>query len=286
MFAPESGYPAAKGGPTLKAIVVNSSGKVRNGWWVGAFFLALGVAVVCLVGAAPQGKVPDWQQLAAVVAVTWLLQRARRRPLTEVTGPLDSLALADAARAAVAGALLWLVPAGLLAVTGQVTFVRGAGLVALAAGIASMWAAAVLEEFVFRGFVFQRVQAGLGPRVALVGTSLYFVLVHLGNPGMSGGVRVLAGLNIFMAGLAFGLAYQRTGSLLAPIGLHVAANVVQGPLLGFGVSGTGGEGVLAPVTHAPWWLTGGTFGLEASVPGLVAITAVALYFWRRPPART
>ena len=59
-----------------------------------------------------------------------------------------------------------------------------------------------------------------------------------------------------------------------PLGLHWMANWVQGGILGFGVSGTEQLGLLKPVFGtAPAWLTGGQFGLEASVPGLICVVA-------------
>ena len=68
-----------------------------------------------------------------------------------------------------------------------------------------------------------------------------------------------------------------------PIGLHFMANLVQGTVLGFGVSGHNEFSLLKPVFKtAPNWLTGGDFGLEASLPGLVCviITVVLLYRWK------
>ena len=68
-----------------------------------------------------------------------------------------------------------------------------------------------------------------------------------------------------------------------PLGLHLAANVVQGPVLGFGVSGDQQPGLLIPALgRAPAWLDGGRFGLEASLPGLLGVSAllVVLLRWR------
>jgi hypothetical protein len=83
----------------------------------------------------------------------------------------------------------------------------------------------------------------------------------------------------------FGLAYLRTRSLALPLGLHFAANVVQGPFLGFGVSGADAPGLLTPTLHAPTWLTGGAFGLEASVPGFVCVVAASATLWLWRPSR-
>jgi hypothetical protein len=55
---------------------------------------------------------------------------------------------------------------------------------------------------------------------------------------------------------------------------------MQGGMLGFGVSGTEATGLWKPVFgDAPVWLTGGQFGLEASLPGLICVVfmLIALY---------
>ena len=68
-----------------------------------------------------------------------------------------------------------------------------------------------------------------------------------------------------------------------PLGIHFIANCVQGVLLGFGVSGNEQAGFLKTVIKkGADWLTGGSFGLEASLPGLicVVITIVILYKWK------
>ena len=110
-----------------------------------------------------------------------------------------------------------------------------------------------------------------------------FVLTHSDALRGLGPLAYLAGANIFLASILFGLAYLRTGSLAMPLGLHLAANVVQGPVLGFGVSGPEGRGCSSRAfSGAPDWLYGGTFGLEASVPGLVCVVALLLILrgWR------
>jgi hypothetical protein len=100
---------------------------------------------------------------------------------------------------------------------------------------------------------------------------------------MMGDVKVLASINIFIASLVFGLAFICTKSLAMPLGLHFMANLMQGGVLGFGVSGTEQSGLLKPVfSEVPVWLTGGQFGLEASVPGLIFVvgTLMLLYKWK------
>jgi membrane protease YdiL (CAAX protease family) len=140
---------------------------------------------------------------------------------------------------------------------------------------------AAAEELLFRGFVFQRLISGLGQWPAQLITAAFFLLTHLNNPGMTGTVKVIASINIFLASILFGLAFVRTGSLAMPLGLHWMANWVQGGILGFGVSGTEQLGLLKPVLgETPAWLTGGQFGLEASLPGLFCLVVILIVSYR------
>lgn len=132
-----------------------------------------------------------------------------------------------------------------------------------------------------RGFLFQRVVHGLGRWPAQLLVAAFFVLTHWNNPGMQGLTRALAGTNIFLASLLFGAAFLRTGALAMPLGLHLAANWVEGNVLGFGVSGYIDVGLLKPTPSGPEWLTGGAFGLEASVPGLLCVAALTLWLLRQ-----
>lgn len=61
----------------------------------------------------------------------------------------------------------------------------------------------------------------------------------------------------------FGLAFIRTKNLALPIGIHFAANFVQGTILGFGVSGGESQASLlrAKLSEVSNLLHGGAFGL-------------------------
>jgi membrane protease YdiL (CAAX protease family) len=69
---------------------------------------------------------------------------------------------------------------------------------------------AVAEEFLFRGFVFQRLIKGTGVWIAQLLIAAYFLLTHTGNPGVTGEIKILASINIFIASIMFGLAYLKT----------------------------------------------------------------------------
>jgi uncharacterized protein len=133
--------------------------------------------------------------------------------------------------------------------------------------------AAVHEEIVFRGYMFQRIRAWNRP-TAIGATAILFAALHAGN----GGVTAIALVNLTLAGVLLALAYERFGRLWFPIGIHFAWNVLSGPVLGFGVSGYESAGtLLRTVASAPAWATGGTFGIEASA-WMMPVEMVAIAF--------
>jgi uncharacterized protein len=173
------------------------------------------------------------------------------------------------------------VPAFFLFATGAARWTMSEqGAVALLPAATLMAAVAIAEEFLFRGFLFQRLIDGLGQWWAQLIIAGLFVLTHSTALEGAGEIRYLAGLNIFVASFMFGFAFIKTRSLAMPIGIHFAANFVQGGVLGFGVSGNEEQGLLAPVFNGPAWLTGGAFGLEASAPGLVCVVTITVALWR------
>ena len=261
--------------------------KLRNGVWVALFFLVLALLVVPVVIFARrrEGDVPIALQAVLVGVASIVCQALRRRPPTELTGRLDARALGDLVRGGALGMLLMLLPACLSLALRRVEWTWAPpGLAAVASSAGLFAAVAVAEELLFRGFVFQRLVAGIGTWPAQLVMGAYFLLTHAGNPGMTGQTRVWASVNIFLASILFGLAYLRTGGLAMPIGMHWMANWAQGGVLGLGVSGEGQRGLWTPVVdRGPAWLTGGAFGLEASAPGLACVVAglALLRVWPR-----
>ena len=112
-----------------------------------------------------------------------------------------------------------------------------------------------------RGYVQRTVFAARGHVAAVLLSSVPFALLHAGNPNLS----VLGLLNIALIGIFFSLTVIRTGTLWFAAGFHVAWNLTLGPVLAVPVSGMAFTGLFHTSMRGPDWLTGGGFGIEASV---------------------
>jgi membrane protease YdiL (CAAX protease family) len=73
-----------------------------------------------------------------------------------------------------------------------------------------------------------------------------------------------------------GAAYMLTRSLWMPMGLHAAWNFTQGFIFDVPVSGTPQNGLVHAKLSGPVLLSGGGFGLEASLIAVVIATAAGL----------
>jgi hypothetical protein len=139
--------------------------------------------------------------------------------------------------------------------------------------------AAVHEELLFRGYAFQKLHR-VHRLFALFFVALVFAWLHAGNES----VTYLGLANIFLGGILLGLAYERYRRLWFPIGLHLAWNVMSGPILGHEVSGYEAlHTVLAERGTGPDLFTGGEFGIEGSIwMTVVETVAIGWLWWRRP----
>lgn len=263
-------------------------GSLHDGWRALLFALGAGAAsglatTVRLALPWPEA-LESWLPVAGftflgILALTWVALQLERLPLAAVGLDLDRRWGREFLAGILAGAAFILVMAWAVQLASGCTWVRDArtGPGRLACGAWLYLSVAASEELLFRGYLFQRLARGLGDAPALGLTALLFTAMHWGNPGMAGATRAWASLNIALAALLLGLCYLRTRSLALPIGLHLGWNWTQGTLLGFGVSGLPGAGWWAPDTRgAAPWLTGGSFGLEASLPCTVVTAAACM----------
>lgn len=130
----------------------------------------------------------------------------------------------------------------------------------------------VLEELMWRGGLFRILEDWLGSWIALAASALVFGLSHYApvEGALWGAIAITV-----EAGLLLAATYMVTRRLWACIGLHMAWNFAQSGVFSGVVSGAAHHpGLFKSTVQGPGILTGGTFGLEASiVTVLVGIAA-------------
>jgi hypothetical protein len=254
-----------------------------------AAYVLMAVGLTMLVGMlVPGGLV--WGGIALLTGTAvpaWILLAREGRPPAALGLPLDRRTPGELGNGLLLGAVVAGVVVALLALTRSVAWVGdegGSG--AFVAGgtllLARLTVPALAEEVALRGYLLQAAARGFGPGWALVGTSVLFGLLHLGNPEV--GWTGLAG--IIAAGLLLGALVLRTRGLWWAAGAHLGWNWTLAwpadlPVSGLELADT--PGLDARVEGAPW-LTGGAFGPEGSLLAAATLAlAAGVVWWGRWP---
>ena len=134
---------------------------------------------------------------------------------------------------------------------------------------------AFLEELLFRLVLFKLTEELLGSWPAVALQALLFGFSHLANENAT----VFTSFAIaIIGGLLYTAAYMYTRRIWFPLGLHLGWNYFQSGIFGMPNSGSAYDGLLIPQITGPAWLTGGTFGIEASYFAILlcCVTGAAL----------
>jgi len=221
-----------------------------------------------------------WPQLLAAVFVwfgyRFYVRRIEKRQPTE----LATQGMAKQLGAGVLlGAVLVALTFAVLAALGAYRFVgvNAVGLMILAP-LAELVLVGLAEEMIFRGVIFGVTERSLGSKAAIVISALVFSLAHLPNEGFTVlAVAVIAAYGVLQAAL-----YMRTRRLWVCIGTHVAWNYCVSQVFSSTVSGHAASGgLLRGELSGNVLLTGGAFGIEASLIPLLLIAAAAALCLRR-----
>ena len=141
--------------------------------------------------------------------------------------------------------------------------------------------AAFAEEAMFRGYALQTLTRAKLAWLGVALTLALFGVAHLTNPNTVPGFTFI---NTSIAGLWFAIAYLRTRSLWLPLGLHWAWNWALGWFFGLPVSGlkVASHPLMTASDTGPFWLTGGTYGIEGGLAGTIALALGTLVIWLIP----
>lgn len=134
--------------------------------------------------------------------------------------------------------------------------------------------AGVTEEILLRGIVFRWLEELGGSWVALALSALLFGFLHAFNPNAT----LISSLSIALAaGVLLGGAYMLTRNLWLAVGLHAGWNVTQGLVWDVPISGLALDGWVESRLVGEPIVSGGAFGLEASVFTMIIATAYGVW---------
>ncbi len=140
--------------------------------------------------------------------------------------------------------------------------------------VAGALSSGFFEELVFRAVLFRIVEEWLGSWVSLLVSSFVFGFLHLLNPEAT----IVGAIFITVeAGILLAAAFMVTRRLWLSIGFHMAWNYTQSAVFSGIVSGNApAPGLIRPTIQGPDLLTGGQFGIEASLTAFVLCTATGI----------
>ncbi len=139
------------------------------------------------------------------------------------------------------------------------------------------------EELTDRFFLYQKLRRRYcHPAITLLGNSIIFALLHVGNPGFT----VVAGIQIFLVGLVFSLMVYYYNNLWGAMSFHAAWNYTQNIIFGLPNSGIVSEYSIFRLEAASarnGLFYNVSFGVEGSIGScllLGLLAAVILYLNR------
>ena len=155
-----------------------------------------------------------------------------------------------------------------------------ANLTGVIIALATLLVIVLVEEVIFRGYPFQRLSAALGQTLASLFLSVGFAVTLISNTSRPHHL-FFALLDGTLFGLMLTMAWLRTHGLWLGWGLHFAYRAVMAVVLGLPIAGHGAYGSLADgYATGPRWLSGGAFGLDATLIASVMLTGGLFVLYR------
>ena len=131
-----------------------------------------------------------------------------------------------------------------------------------------------LEEVVFRGYLMTRLAAKKGKWIAILLSSIFYLVFRMSNPTTS----KIDLLNIFLISVVMSLLYWYFDNVLVIAIFHAFWNCISGVILGFNISGIRVSDSIFAVKAISdkQILIGGSYGIEGSIIATVFFAILGL----------
>ncbi len=131
-----------------------------------------------------------------------------------------------------------------------------------------------LEEVVFRGYLMTRLAAKKGKWIAIILSSLFYIVFRMSNPTTS----KLDLINIFLISIVMSLLYWYFDNILVIAIFHAFWNCISGVIFGFNISGIRVSDSIFTVEAISdkQILISGSYGIEGSIIATVFFAILGL----------
>ena len=131
-----------------------------------------------------------------------------------------------------------------------------------------------LEEVVFRGYLMTRLAAKKGKWIAILLSSIFYLVFRMSNPSTS----KLDLINIFLISIVMSLLYWYFDNILVIAIFHAFWNCISGVVFGFNLSGIKVSDSIFSVKAISdkQILIGGSYGIEGSIIATVFFAILGL----------
>ena len=231
-----------------------------------------------------QSWIPDWWNildllsfLYTIIAFFLWVRFIEKRPIRTM-GFSKGNGLSEFAKGVLVGAIMITTVLTVFFITGDVKFDR----IQFSLPFLVSWVLVLIgyilqtaaEEIYIRGWLVPIISYHKNAYLAILVSSALFSYFHLDNNGASW----LSTLHLFIFGLFTAVYAMKRGNIWGPCGFHFAWNFIMGNVYGFHVSGYDSESSLMYFTTSNrTFITGGQFGPEGGIPGLVVFILALLW---------
>lgn len=144
--------------------------------------------------------------------------------------------------------------------------------------IAEYYMGSFIEELIFRLILFKLVEEFAGSWIGIIVQGLVFGFAHIGNENAT----IWTSLSLVISDtILFGAAYMLTRRIWLIWGMHFSWNFFQEGIFGMPNSGYQKDGLIRPIINGPEWITGGKFGIEASIISTLILFVLGLIILKK-----
>ena len=231
-----------------------------------------------------QSWIPDWWNildllsfLYTIIAFFLWVRFIEKRPIRTM-GFSKGNGLSEFAKGVLVGAIMITTVLVVFFITGDAKFER----IQFSLPFLVSWMLVLIgyilqtaaEEIYIRGWLVPIISYHKNAYLAILIASTMFSYFHLDNNGASW----LSTLHLFIFGLFTAVYAMKRGNIWGPCGFHFAWNFIMGNVYSFHVSGYDSESSLMYFTTSNrTFITGGQFGPEGGIPGLVVFILALLW---------